>query len=503
VVGKVAIALSRFYWLSLLFFALALMSKPMFVTLPFVMLLLDFWPLGRFRGPGSGVWGKLVLEKIQFFVLVIASCVVTFLAQQHGGAVISLKTVPLELRLENAPVAYVLYLQKIFWPAYLAVFYPFPAAIPPAAMVASVVLLVGISAAAWLTRNRYPYLLVGWLWFLGTLVPVIGLVQVGSAAMADRYAYFPSIGIFLAVAFGIRDASAKFRVPKQAISAGAGLIAVIFLALTHLQLNYWRDDISLFSHALAVTADNDIMRLNLGVAYEKAGNKPDAMTDYRDALQINPDNVMAHINLANLLSEAGQTAEAMAEYQTALRLQPDSSDAHNNLGALYAELGQFDQAKQQYDRAMQLNPADWHTPYLMGKVLLKQGRDAEAVPYLQHACDLAPNNPNVLNYAGEVLASDINPGVRNGQVALSLATKANNLTGGTQPDVLDTLAMAYAEAGQFQQARTVAQIAIQIATNWDLTNKVEELSARLQLYESNQAFRQSFTNTTQKGSPKK
>ena len=265
--------LSRHYWLALFFFALALMSKPMFVTLPFVLVLLDFWPLGRFRGPGFGAWRKLVLEKIPFFVLVIASCVVTFLAQKHGGAVIPLEKIPLGLRVENMLVAYALYLQKIFWPARLAVFYPFPPAISNSALAISVIPLVCISAIAWFNKNRYPYLLAGWLWFLGTLVPVIGLVQVGSAAMADRYTYFPSIGIFLAVTLGIRDASAKFHVPKQAVAATAVLAAADCLVLTHRQLGYWSSDISLFSHALAVTPDNDTARIDLGGAYQRAGEK--------------------------------------------------------------------------------------------------------------------------------------------------------------------------------------------------------------------------------------
>ncbi|HEY3761793.1 MAG TPA: tetratricopeptide repeat protein [Verrucomicrobiae bacterium] len=493
---------SLFYWISILFFALALMSKPMFVTLPFVMLLLDFWPLGRVRELRAEIWWKLVLEKIPFLMLVGASCVVTFLAQRHSGAVISLKIVPMELRLENTPVAYVLYLQKMFWPSPLAVFYPFPPVMPTGAVVTSVVLLVCISAASWLARKKSPYLLVGWLWFLGTLVPVIGLVQVGSAAMADRYTYFPSIGIFLAVTLGVRDVSVKFHFPKHFIAIGAVIVAAVCLALTHRQLNYWRDNISLFSHALAVTPDNDLMRLNLGVAYQKSGDQTNAMINYRDALQINSDNPIGHVDLANVLSQTGHTTEALAQYQAALRLQPDSADAHNDLGALYAQLGQFAEAQKQCELAMQLDPTDWHTPYLMGKVLLKQGHDADAIPYLQRSCELARNNPIVLNYAGEVLASDTNSSIRDGQAALSFANRANDLTGGTQPDVLDTLAMAYAEIGQFQEACEAAKTAIQIDTNSGLTNQESQVSARLQLYEKNQPFRQSFAVPPQNDAPK-
>jgi tetratricopeptide (TPR) repeat protein len=490
-----------FYWLALFFFALGLMSKPMLITLPFVMMLLDFWPINRFRVQGSGFKvqgnGRVLAEKIPFFALAGASCVITFLAQQHGGAVVSLEKVPLALRLENVPVAYALYLLKLFWPAHLAVFYPFPAAIPDTAAGAAIAVLIFISVIAWFTRKKFPYFLVGWLWFLGALVPVIGLVQVGGAAMADRYAYFSSIGIFFTVALGLREAISKFHLPGQMMATGGILILAACLALTHQQLDFWQNDVSLFSHALAVTPDNDTARLNLGFALEKEGNETEAMHEYRLALLINPDNAQAHNNLANLLDETGQPSEALAEYQAALRLRPDSVDAHDNLGTLLVELGRFDEGEKQYTRAAQLDPTDWHAPFLMGKALLKQGQDTDAVSYLQRACQLAPNNPHVLNFAGAVLASDTNPMVRNGQTALAMASKANDLTGGMEPDVLDTLGMAYAEVGQFTNAQATAQDATNLAATLDLTNKVEEISRRLQLYQNSRPFRQSFTNASQ------
>jgi tetratricopeptide (TPR) repeat protein len=490
--------LSLFYWLALFFFALGLMSKPMLVTMPLVMLLLDFWPLGRFKVQGSGFsverCGKLLLEKVPFFVLAGASCVVTFLAQHHGGAVIPLEKVPMAARLENVPIAYAMYLQKLFWPAHLAVFYPLSVAYSPGAVIAALILLAGITAASWLAWKKHPYLLIGWLWFLVTLVPVIGLVQVGGAAMADRYSYFPSIGIFLAVTLGVREMAGKFHLPKPIITVGAIAILGACLALTHRQLSYWSSNLSLFSHALAVTADNDTVRLNLGFAYDTAGDKTTAMTEYRRALELNPENVQAHNNLATLLDAGGQKMEALSEYQTALRLQPDSVGTHDNLGTLYMELGQFDDAEKQYTEAAQLEPMDWHAPYLMGKALLKQSDDAGAIPYLQRAVANAPDNSHVLNFVGQVLASDADDKVRNGASALELASKANDLSGGIQPDVLDTLAMAYAENGQFSQAQQTAEGAIKLFTALNLTNKVEEISRRLQLYQNNEPFRQSFTN---------
>ena len=227
------------------------------------------------------------------------------------------------------------------------------------------------------------------------------------------------------------------------------------------------------------------------------------MAQYRRALQINPDNAQAHNNLANVLDDAGHPDEALAEYQAALRLQPSLPDAHNNLGSLYVELGRFDEAKEQYNEAAQLDPEDWHAPYLMGKALLKQGRDADAVPYLQHACELAPDNSHVLNFASQVFASDENPGIRDGRLALALATQADDMTSGAQPEVLDTLAMAYAETGQFQQAQTAARAAVQIVTDLGLTNEVEEISARLQLYQKNQAVPAVIHQQTANKSPER
>ncbi len=311
-----------FYGLALLAFALGLMAKPMVVTLPFVMLLLDYWPLNRIRNSEFGIrnFAKLLLEKWPFFALSAASCVVTFLAQR--GAIASLKNVPLDYRLENVPMAYAEYLLKMIWPANLAVFYPLQEKLFPLAVTAAVVFLILISAAVWFGRKRGPYWLVGWLWFLGTLVPVIGFVQVGGAALADRYSYFPSIGIFLAVAMGVRDGAARFQLSKPIVGTIAGLVLAACLALTHRQVNFWQDDITLFSHAIAVTKNNDTAHLNLGFALEKAGQKTEAMAEYRATLKLDPDRAEAHNNLANLLDDAGHPDEAIAEYQEALRINP-------------------------------------------------------------------------------------------------------------------------------------------------------------------------------------
>ena len=493
-----------FYAVALLMFLLGLMSKPMLVTLPFVLLLLDYWPLDRFRNSESGIrnFTKLLLEKIPFFAMSAASCAVTYLAQHHGGTVISLEKLPLQYRLENAPVAGMCYLLKLFWPARLAVFYPLPHQISPLTLAAAVGVLLGISAAVWFGRKRGPYWLTGWFWFLGTLVPVIGVVQVGGAALADRYSYFPSIGIFLALALGASAVAGKIHLPKTipALAAGAALAACLFLS--HRQLNFWSDDVALFAHALAVTKDNATAHLNLGVALEAVGRKADAMAEYRAALKLDPGSAIAHGNLANLLDTAGKLEEAMAEYQTALRLNPGNETAHDNFGTLLAELGRFDEALGQFAEAARLDPEDWHPPYLTGRALLKAGRDVEAIPWFRKALQLAPDELHMLTFMAEVLASDENPDARDGNAAFTLASKANTLTGGTQPVMLDTLAMAYAELGRFGDAQKAGQDSLTIAENYRQTNDVPAIRRRLELYKNHKPFRQSFTNAPSMEPPK-
>jgi tetratricopeptide (TPR) repeat protein len=494
---------SLFYWLAVVCFALALLAKPMMVTLPFVMLLLDYWPLKRFEVHGSGFRVQsLILEKIPFFALSAASCVITFLAQHRGGAVASLDLVPLDYRLQNTPLAYVGYLLKLICPTHLAILYPLPEKISPLAVAAAVAVLMLISAAVWFGRKRGPYWLVGWLWFAGMLVPVIGLVQVGGAAMADRYTYFPSIGIFLAVTLGMRDMAERFRFPAAIMATLAGLVLAACLVLTHRQLGYWRNDVSLFSHAIAATKDNDSAHLNLGFALEKIGRKADAMAEYRATLKLAPGRIEAHNNLANLLDDAGHRDEALAEYQAALRINPKYVPAHNNLGALLVEQGRFDEAMKHYAEAARLAPDDWHAPYLIGNVLLKQSRDEEAIPYFQRVVAIDPNNARVLAFLAQVLASDENPKIRNGPAAFAMADKANALTGGIQPAMLDVLAMAYAELGRFNDAQQAMQDALNLAGKFNMTNDLPILQQRLQLYQNHQPFRESFTNTPLKDPPK-
>jgi len=517
---------TRYYVLALACFTLGLMAKPMLVTLPFVMLLLDYWPLQRFN---RFVLPRRVLEKWPFFLLAAVSCVVTCLAQHKGGMVVSLEEMPPTYRLENVVLAYLRYLFKIIWPVHLAIFYPLPRTISPLSVIGAGVILIAISIAVWRGRQRAPYGLVGWLWFLGTLVPVIGLVQVGQAAMSDRYTYFPSIGLFVAVAFALRDETCPFRFPSRALTTAAVLILAAGVLLTENQLRYWRDDEALFSHAVKVTRDNEPARLCLGQVYEMQGRPAEAMAEYRIALDLNPWRVKtynsfamllartgstnealaeirkalrrfpadapSHDSLANLLADSGCTNEALEEWREAVRLDPKTAAFHDNLGTWLVELGRYDEAMNQYAEAARGDPTDWRAPYLTGKALLKQGRDAEAIPYFHRALQTDPDNLRVLIFLARVLAADENPEVRDGRAALNLAARANGLTGDVQPAMLDVLAMACAESGSFDDAQKTAQRALELTRASGRTNDVDMVQRRLQLYRNHQPWRESFRAT--------
>ncbi|MGO9003544.1 MAG: tetratricopeptide repeat protein [Limisphaerales bacterium] len=491
---------SRFYWLALIFFALGLMAKPMLVTLPFVMLLLDYWPLKRVtRDPWqvSKVL-RLALEKWPFFLLAAASCVVTFLvqSQQSGDAVASLELIPLHYRFCNALVAYGLYLLKMVWPVGLAVFYPLPEHLTwllMAATAAAVVLVI-ISSLVWRAGRAHAFLPVGWLWFLGTLVPVIGLVQVGGAALADRYIYLPSIGVFIAIAFGACDLADRFQFPKKAIATSAVLILATCLMLAENQLRYWHDSETLFAHALAVTKNNHVAHVNLGVALEQKGELNEALAEYRAAEELAPELYHIHNNLGNLLDNLGHPNKALIEYRWAVLLNPSLPSLHNGAGIVLTELGRFDEAMRQFKEAARLDPTCPWAHLEIGKMRLKQGRDAEAIDEFREALRIDPNNFQILAYTAHVLAADENPQIRDGKTALVLAVKAKVLTGGAQPYVLDALGMACAETGDFTNALAVTQNALELATAAKM-KKLEPLQQRLELYKNHQPWRESFLAT--------
>jgi tetratricopeptide (TPR) repeat protein len=439
------------YLLVVLALGLGLLAKPMLVTLPCVLLLLDWWPLDRWRPgpepapavrPDSRVpaasWQRLLLEKVPLFVLVLAACVVTFLAQLQSQAVATFDTFPLTARLGNALLAYVGYLGNMLWPLNLAAYYPHPGADVSLAEVLAAGLLLGIVTWLVLGPGRpWPYLRVGWLWYLGTLVPVIGLVQVGGQAMADRYTYIPLIGIFLALTWGAADLALAWRLPRPAVGAAAALVLAACGALTWTQVGYWKSSLDLWEHAVAVTTPNFHAHLCLGQDYlqqgrfadaerefEKAvavkpgapaghanrgaalaalGRPQEAAAEYRRAVALEPYEGLHHFNLANVLRELGWHDEAMVQYREANVFDPKNALAHNNLGHLLQQLGRLEEALEEYRRAIALDPQGALAYHNLGSVLVGLGRTDEAVAAFHHAIALNPEDAQYRKNLGRLL----------------------------------------------------------------------------------------------------
>jgi len=376
----------RYGWVAL-FFVLGLMSKPMAVTLPLVLLLLDYWPLGRM---GRVPLGRLVLEKVPLLVLSAASSVVTFIAQQQGEAVATLKSLPFADRLANALVSYVAYLAKAVWPADLAVFYPHPGIWPLWQIALAVAVLVAISVLAWRLRRSSPYLIVGWLWFLGTLVPVIGLVQVGDQAMADRYTYLPLVGLGIMAAWG--GAEAVERRPRRRVPTAALWTAVLvaLLWVGHRQVQTWRDGLTLFGHDLAVTSGNYLAHNNLGVALMDRGDYPSAERHFLEALRIRPGLADARNNLGILRTLQGKNGEAALHFREVIRIRPDYPGARRRLGDLLLRAGQASEAIACYREALARTPDDPELHNNLAVALASEGRKGEAIGHLERALALRP-----------------------------------------------------------------------------------------------------------------
>ncbi|MGO9476956.1 MAG: tetratricopeptide repeat protein, partial [Limisphaerales bacterium] len=395
---------SLFYLLALLFFMLGLMSKPMLVTLPLVLLLLDYWPLGRFTIHGSGNTPslRLLLEKLPLFGLAGASCVVTVFVQ--SGAIQPFEKMSLSLRVGNALVSYVTYLGQMFWPSGLAVFYPFPASgVGISEVVLSLVLLAGITAGVFILRRRCPWILTGWLWYLIMLVPVIGIVQVGGQTRADRYTYLPQIGLYLMLTWAAAELSAGWRYRRVVLGGGATIILAGLIFCAHTQTSYWRDSESLWAHTLACTSGNAVAHNSLGNALFQKGRVDEAMVQYQKALQIKPDSAEACYNLGITLAKKGDVDEAIAYYQRALQIKPDDAGVHNNLGNALLQKGQVDEAITHYQRALQIKPDDAGVRNNLGSVLLQKGQVDEAMAHFQKALEIKPDYAEVHNNLGNAL----------------------------------------------------------------------------------------------------
>jgi hypothetical protein len=403
-----------------LFFALGLLSKSMLVTLPCVLLLLDYWPLNRLSGFSSRIWLRRMAEKIPLFALAAGSCVATAVVPEKMAA----GKLPFALQMENVVTSYVTYLWQMVHPSGLACLYPAPMNSLPLWPVAGALgLLLAMSGAVWVHRRTHPYLLTGWLWYLGMMIPVVGIVQISLyAAHADRYTYLPQIGVYLSLTWLAADLCAGWRHRRRVLGGLSTVILVALVFCARKQTSYWHNGESLWTHTLACTTDNFVAHNNLGDALFQKGSVDAAITQYQTALQINPDYTQAHNNLGNALLQNGKVGEAITQYQMTLAIKPDYPEVQNNLA--------------------------W------------------------------------------VLATSPQASLRNGDQAVELAQRANQLTGGENLTILRTLAAAYAEVGRFNDARQSAQKAIALAQAAGPPGLAGQLNRELKLYEAGLPFHQ-------------
>jgi tetratricopeptide (TPR) repeat protein len=404
---------ARDYWLAIGSFALGLTAKPMLVTLPFVFLLMDVWPLRRFGDSTKSkakeipvaVFRRLILEKLPFFALTAISCVVTFLVQRREGAVVKLDHFPVMDRILNAIVSYARYLGKTVWPADLVIFYEPPQRWGFLIVTVSLLLIVLISAlVVWQIKKR-PYLFVGWCWFLGSLVPVIGIVQVGMQSIADRYMYVPMIGLLIAISWGMADLSLRFSIFKNALVIAAPLSLAACLGLTASQLKHWKDSETLFQHVLKVNSNNVLARVMLGNACISVGKFDEGTFHFRQALERQPNFPEVHFNLGNALMAQKQINEAIAEYQIAMQQKPDYTDARGNFAVALGMQGRLDEAVQQYQLALQTAPNEPDLLRNLAIDLTTLRRFDEAQSHLQRVIAVNPNDPLAYFLLGDVGAA--------------------------------------------------------------------------------------------------
>jgi tetratricopeptide (TPR) repeat protein len=417
----------RRYLLVVLFFALGLMSKPMLVTLPFVLLLLDYWPLRRFqqipseqkigtavkkdkqKGKKKQTAGEeakaaapadapyqwalirpLLLEKTPLFALTALSSIVTYIVQQKGGAVSSFETMPLSARIANALVSYVIYIGKTIWPNDLAILYPHPLSWPAWQVLGAVLFLTAVTVTAIWKAGRIPYLATGWLWFAGTLVPVIGLVQVGIQARADRYTYVPLIGLFIIAAWGIPELSRKWRYRKEVLFASSTAVLLCLCLVTWTQVGYWKDSITLFDHTLNVTDNNYTAYYNRGTAYWHRGNFQQAMENFNKVIEINPNEAEFYRTRGNANLYLGNFRQAIGDYDKLIEIDPGNEDVYNSRGNAYSNLGNDRQAIGDYDRALSINPNDAKAHTYRGNIYLRLGNYQQAIEDYDKALSLNP-----------------------------------------------------------------------------------------------------------------
>lgn len=487
------------YIASLGLFAVGLMAKPMLVTLPFLMLLLDYWPLDRFAaqaaaaGPGqtpSLVGDKhkissLIIEKIPFFTLSAASGIITFLTQQAGAGVLDTGTIPVNDRLYNTCSSYATYIGRMFWPHDLAAFYPSGTAgsFRFLQFVLYILLLAGITLFVLRLRNSQKYLAVGWFWFLGTLIPTTGLVRFTVSSYGDRFTYIPYIGLFIMAAWGLPKVLSKLPQHRTV----TGLLMAISLTIlgfcAYVQTGYWSDSLTLYSHAIEVTKDNDVACKYRGITYAHLGRWPEAIEDLSRAIAIRSDYDEAYAGRGVAYSTLGRPQEAIEDFSRAIQIRPDYAEAYNNRGSVYSSLGRDAQAMEDFSRAIQLRP-DWAEPLKnRGMVFSRLGLRHEAVDDFRTAAKLRPDMPEYMNNLAFTLATDPDNNGRQANEAIALATRACEMTGNSNPAFLGTLAAAYASASRFGDAVETVRKAIALADAAGQSQLSDIIRYHLSLYQ--------------------
>jgi Flp pilus assembly protein TadD len=391
------------YLLAILLFALGLLAKPMLVTLPFLLLLLDYWPLNRFGMPRQIKISRkssqqmslylLIVEKIPFFILAAISSIITFMVQRSGGAVAGIKSLSLESRVGNAFLSYARYIAKMFWPQNLAVFYPsdIESFSFVQVLLCAVLLLIISVFAIYLGRNR-KYLLVGWFWFVAALIPVIGLVQVGGQSFADRYTYVPYIGLFIMIAWGLPDLLARWSYRKIAFGVSMPVVLVILTICAHRQAGYWKNGFTLFSHAIQATKKNYVAYNYLGMAYREQGRYQEAIEAYDKSIQIYPNYDEAYNNLGVIYGEMGNYQDAIKAFAQALKISPNLARTYYNLGLAYANLGHYNEAIESFRQAVRIEPDNAEAYNNLGAVYGNLGRYREAIESFKQAVRIEPDN---------------------------------------------------------------------------------------------------------------
>jgi len=500
------------YLLVAVLFAAGLMSKPMLVSVPAILLFLDYWPLRRFEQPSSTTRKtkivnsgnqpctrqRLFLEKIPLFVLAGGSCVATFVLQKRATGAIP--PLPFLWRVQNAFVSYMIYVWKTLWPTHLAVFYPHPNnTLPIWVVILAMMLLLAITVSAIVFRNKRPYVFTGWFWYLVMLIPVIGLVQVGEQGHADRYTYLPHIGLFLLAVWFAADVAAVRESRSRFATATAVVIILGLASAAFIQASYWRNSETLWTHALDVTSDNDFAHNNLGYLCVDQGELDKAIAHFEAALEIRSRKLDPHyavgsafvqMNLADALARKGQPDEALVHYEEAIRLQPNYADAYYNRGNVLFTKGRIDEAMADWEKTLQIQPNDADAHTCIGNAFLRQSSPKEAIAHYEKAMALAPGDPHSRNNIAWVLATSSDASIRDGVKAVELAQEAVQLSRGRDSKFIRTLAAAYAESSRFPEAIAAAQQAITIAAMQGNTGLANTLRKEIALYRGHISLRE-------------